>query len=291
VLTDYHLHLRPDEVGEAEDYFTEENAQRYLAAAEEQGIPELGVSEHIYRFKEALELWGHPYWHDQAVDDLGAYCEFVRTTPLRLGMETDFIPGAEDRIAELLAGHDFDYVVGSVHYLGEKGAVDDRRYDVWDSFSDADSLWSTYFEWQAELVRSGLFDIVSHPDLIKIWGDDRPAPERDPRFHYEPFAQALAESDVAVEVSTAGLRKPVGEIYPSRELAEMCREAGAEFALSSDAHTPDQVGYGYEHALDFLAELGIERLCVFERRERRTEPIGRTGVDPAELGEPGGAEA
>jgi histidinol-phosphatase (PHP family) len=290
VLTDYHLHLRPDEVGEAETYFTQENAERYLAAAEEQGIEELGVSEHIYRFKEALELWGHPYWRDQAVDDLGAYCEFVRATPLRLGIEADYIRGAEDRIEDLLSAHDFDYVVGSVHYLGERGAVDDRRYDVWESFSDADALWRTYFEWQAELVRSRLFDIVSHPDLIKIWGDERPAPERDPRFHYEPFAEALAESDVAVEISTAGLRKPVGEIYPSRELAEMCLDAGAVFTLSSDAHAPDQVGYGYEQALGFLGELGVERISVFERRKRKMEPIGRTGLDPEELGDRRAAE-
>jgi histidinol-phosphatase (PHP family) len=290
VLTDYHLHLRPDEVGGAEEYFTQQNAERYLAAAEEQGIAELGVSEHVYRFKEALDLWGHPYWQDQAADDLAAYCEFVRTTPLRLGLEADFIRGAEDRTAELLAAHDFDYVVGSVHYLGDRGALDDRRYDVWDSFTSADALWQTYFEWQAELVRSGLFDIVSHPDLVKIWGEDRPAPERDPRFHYEPFAQALSEYDIAVEISTAGLRKPVGEIYPSRVLAEMCLEAGAEFALSSDAHAPDQIGYGYEHALEFLDDLGVERICVFEGRRRRTEPIGRTGVDPAELGDRG-AEA
>ncbi len=284
MLTDYHLHLRPDEVGVAEQYFTQENAERYLAAAEEQGIEELGVSEHIYRFKEALELWGHPYWRDQAKDDLAAYCEFVRTTPLRLGVEADYIRGAEDRIEELLDNHDFDYVVGSVHYLGEKGAVDDRRYDVWESFPDADSIWSEYFEWQAELVRSGLFDIVSHPDLVKIW-DDRPAPQRDFRFHYEPLVEALAESEVAVEVSTAGLRKPVGEIYPSRALAEMCLEAGAEFALSSDAHAPDQVGFGYEQAIEFLGELGVERICVFEGRRRRLEPIGRTGMDPDELAE------
>jgi histidinol-phosphatase (PHP family) len=290
VLTDYHLHLRPDEVGQARDHFTQANVDRYLAAAEEQGIEELGVSEHIYRFKEALALWGHPYWRDQAVDELEAYCEFVRTTPLRLGVEADYIRGAEDRTQSLLESYDFDYVVGSVHYLGERGAVDDRRYDVWDAFPDADALWRTYFEWQADLVRSGLFDIVSHPDLIKIWGDDRPAPERDPRFHYEPFAQALAESQTAVEVSTAGLRKPVGEIYPARALAEMCVEAGAEFALSSDAHSPDQVGFGYDEAMGFLADLGVERICVFERRRRRTEPIGRTGLDPQEL-EDRGAEA
>jgi histidinol-phosphatase (PHP family) len=244
----------------------------------------------VYRFAEALQLWRHPYWEGQANDDLGAYCEFVRTTPLRLGIEADYIRGAEDRIQEMLEAHDFDYVIGSIHFLGDLGAVDDRRYDVWDSFSDADSLWATYFEWQAELVRSGLFDVVSHPDLIKIWGDDRPAPERDPRFHYEPLAEALAESDMAGEISTAGLRKPVGEIYPARALAEMCREAGAEFALSSDAHAPDQVGFGYDEAMDFIEELGVERICVFEHRERRLEPIGRTGLDPEELADREGAD-
>jgi histidinol-phosphatase (PHP family) len=279
VLTDYHLHLRTDEIGRAEEAFTHENVDHYLAAAEEQGIDDLGVSEHVYRFGEALRIWQHPYWVGQAVDDLGDYCEFVRKTPLRLGIEADYVRGAEDRTAALLEEFGFDYVVGSVHYLGDLGAVDDQRYDVWEAFSDADSLWRTYFEWQAELVRSGLFDIVSHPDLIKIWGEDRPAPERDPRFHYEPFVEAVAESRVAVEISTAGLRKPVEEIYPARALAEMCVEAGAEFALSSDAHAPDQVGFGYERALEFLDELGVDRICVFEGRERRLEPLGLNEVE------------
>jgi histidinol-phosphatase (PHP family) len=276
VLTDYHLHLRPDDTGEAGDYFSEENVDRYLAAAEEHGIDELGVSEHVYRFTQALEIWSHPYWEEQARDDLDAYVDFVRGTPLRLGIECDFVPGSEDRIANVLE-RDFDYVVGSVHFLGSRGALDDRRYDIWQEIADPDELWSTYFRWQAELVRSGLFDIVSHPDLVKIWGADRPQPQRDPRFHYEPLVEAISDSGVAVEVSTAGLRKPVGEIYPARALAEMCLEAGAEFALSSDAHTPDQVGFGYDEALELLSTLGVERICVFEGRERRLEPAGRAG--------------
>jgi histidinol-phosphatase (PHP family) len=288
VLTDYHLHLRPDDTGEAERYFTAENVDRYLAAAEEHGIEELGVSEHVYRFTQALEIWRHPYWQDQARDDLDEYCEFVRGTSLRLGIECDFVPGSEDRIENLLE-RDFDYVVGSVHFLGEVGALDDRRYDIWERIGDPDALWADYFRWQAELVRSGLFDIVSHPDLVKLWGRDRPAPERDPRFHYEPLIEAIAESGIAVEVSTAGLRKPVEEIYPSRAFAEMCVEAGAEFALSSDAHAPDQVGFGYDQAMEFLGSLGIDRICVFEGRERRLEPLGRAGDDAAELSGPGEA--
>lgn len=275
MLTDYHLHLRPDDEGTPDRYFTRENVDRYLAAASEQGIEELGVSEHVYRFRDALRVWDHPFWRDQATDDLGAYCEFVRTTPLRLGLEADFVPGREDRIAALLDAHDFDYVVGSVHFLGDDGALDDTRYDLWDRLGDPDAIWGRYFEWIVELARSGLYDILAHPDLVKLWGSGRPAPERDPRHYYEPAVEAIAESGIAVEVSTAGLRKPVGELYPSRELAEMCVEAGASFALSSDAHAPEQVGYGYDLALELLAELGVGEICVFERRRRRLEPLGR----------------
>ncbi|CAN5530510.1 histidinol-phosphatase [soil metagenome] len=274
MLTDYHLHLRTDDVGQAAEAFTVENVERYLAAAADAGIAEIGVSEHVYRFTDALELWRHPYWESQARDDLDAYCEFVQTTPLKLGIEADFIRGAEDRTASLLEARAFDYVVGSVHFLGDDGAVDDRRYDVWETDGDPDSLWRRYFEWIAEAARSGLFDILGHPDLIKVWGDDRPLPERDPRHYYEPAVEAIAESGIAVEVSTAGLRKHVGEIYPAAGFAEMCVEAGAPFALSSDAHAPDQVGFGYDRALGFLADLGVEELCVFEGRERRLEPIG-----------------
>jgi histidinol-phosphatase (PHP family) len=285
MLTDYHLHLRPDEEREAARYFTAENVDRYLAAAEEHGIAELGVSEHVYRFRQALEVWRHPFWEEEARDDLDEYCEFIATTPLRLGIEADFVPGAEDRMANLLDAREFDYVVGSVHFLGNR-AVDHEGYDVWEAQTDPDEVWRRYFEALAEAARSGLFDILAHPDLVKVWGRARPLPERDPRFYYEPAIEAIAESGLAVEVSTAGLRKPIGEIYPSPQFAELCVQAGADFALSSDAHVPEQVGHGYDQALEFLERLGIDRICVFERRHRRLEPVGRTG-----LGEGEGAQA
>lgn len=273
MLTDYHLHLRPDELdATAERHFTGENVARYLEAAERAGVGELGVSEHVYRFRDALAVWRHPFWEEQATDDLAAYCEFVRSTPLRLGIEMDFVPGAEDRIAELLAAHDFDYVVGSVHFLGYP-AVDHPDFDAW-RLEGPDWVWSRYFDLVARAARSGLFDILGHPDLVKVWGAERPAPQRDPRLHYEPAIEAIAESGIAVEVSTAGLRKPVGEIYPARPFAEMCAQAGAAFSLSSDAHLPEQVGYAYDRAVDFLRGLGVERIAVFEGRERRLEKLG-----------------
>ncbi|HET8638779.1 MAG TPA: histidinol-phosphatase HisJ family protein [Solirubrobacterales bacterium] len=274
MLTDYHLHLRPDEEDTPpERYFTAANVERYREAASGAGIAELGVSEHVYRFRQALSLWRHPLWVEQARDDLGAYCEFARGAGLRVGIECDFVPGAEDRTAGLLDAHAFDYVIGSVHFIGER-AVDHEGWDVWEGSGDPDDVWRRYFEQLAECARSGLFDVLAHPDLVKVWGRGRPAPRRDPRFYYEPAVEAIAESGIAVEVSTAGLRKPIGEIYPAPAFAEMCVEAGAVFALSSDAHLPEQVGFAYDQALGFLSGLGVEEICVFEQRQRRLEPLG-----------------
>jgi histidinol-phosphatase (PHP family) len=277
MLTDYHLHLRPDEDGTTfERYFTAENVDRYLAAAAAAGIEELGVSEHVYRFRQALDLWSHPLWIENGEDDLDEYCEFVGATPLRLGVECDYVPGAEERTAAMLEARDFDYVVGSVHFIGEgDAAVDHDGFDVWDApDASAEEIWSRYFEHFDRCARSGLFDILAHPDLVKVWGHGRPLPEGDLRRFYEPAVEAIVAGGAAVELSTAGLRKPVGEVYPARAFAELLVEAGVPFALSSDAHLPEQVGYGYAQGIAFLDALGVEEIAVFEGRRRRLEPLG-----------------
>ena len=286
MLTDYHLHLRPDELdATAAAYFTTANVERYREVAEERGIAELGVSEHIHRFRQALEVWQHPFWRENAIDDLDDYCRFVREeTDLKLGIEADFVPGAEDRTANLLEARDFDYVVGSVHFLRDE-AVDMEEYSVWSSTAGAERIWRRYFQTLGEAARSGLFDILAHPDLVKVWSPAHPArgevggsnhlrPEGDLRRYYELAIEGIAESGIAVEVSTAGLRKRVGEIYPAPAFLEMCVEAGAPIALSSDAHRPQDVGVDYDRALELLERYGVSELCVFERRARRLEPIG-----------------
>jgi histidinol-phosphatase (PHP family) len=275
MLTDYHLHLRLDGPETlASEAHTSENAERYRAAADERGISELGVSEHIYRFTQTLEIWRHPYWEANATDDLDEYCRFVREeTDLRLGLEADFVPGAEDRIANVLQARDLDYVVGSVHFLRD-GAVDMDDYSVWDSGRSPEEIWKRYFQTIGETARSGLFDILAHPDLVKYWGDPRRRPEGDLRRFYELAMDGIAESKIAVELSTAGLRKHVGEMYPAPAFLEMAIEAGAPIALSSDAHRPQDVGADYDQALDLLSRLGVQELSVFEGRVRRLEPIG-----------------
>jgi histidinol-phosphatase (PHP family) len=275
MLSDYHLHLRPDgHDALAEQYYTDANVERYRAAADERGIAELGVSEHVYRFEQVLDVWEHPFWVSYAHDDLDDYCSFVREqTDLRLGIEADFVPGAEDRMANLLEARDFDYVIGSVHFIRE-GAVDMDDYSVWDSGRSVEEIWRRYFQTIGEAARSGLFDVVAHPDLVKIWGPERPRPEGDLRRFYELAIDGIAESGIAVELSTAGLRKRVAELYPAPAFLQMCLEAGAPVALSSDAHRPEDVGADYDQALELLDSLGVGELCVFEHRERRLEPIG-----------------
>jgi histidinol-phosphatase (PHP family) len=186
MLSDYHLHLRPDgHDALAEQYYTDANVERYRAAADERGIAELGVSEHVYRFEQVLDVWEHPFWVSYAHDDLDDYCSFVREqTDLRLGIEADFVPGAEDRMANLLQARDFDYVIGSVHFIRE-GAVDMDDYSVWDSGRSVEEIWRRYFQTIGEAARSGLFDVVAHPDLVKMWGPERPRPEGDLRRFYE----------------------------------------------------------------------------------------------------------
>ena len=276
MLTDYHVHLRPDEEmqGSVERFFTASNAERYREHASERGIEELGVAEHVYRFHQALDVWEHPFWREYAVDDIDEYCAFVRDdTDLKLGIEADFIPGREDRMRNLLDAREWDYVVGSVHFIGDE-SLDTEEFTIWTQTASAEQVWKRYFETLAEAAQSGLYDILAHPDLVKVWGKDRPPPDGDLRRFYYPAMEVIADCDIAIEVSTAGLRKPVGEIYPAPAFIEMAIDAGKPLALSSDAHTPDLLGHEYERALELLDSLGVKEIAVFENRRRRMEPLG-----------------
>ncbi len=277
MLTDLHVHLRPDEPeASPNEYFNARNAARYRTAARERGIEELGVSEHIYRFRQALEIWRHPFWEVFAHDDLDEYCAFVRAdTDLRLGIEADFVAGAEERTRDLLAARDFDYVIGSVHFLRD-GALDMDDYSVWDAGRSAEEVWETYFAMIAASARSGIFDVIAHPDLVKYWGDRARTPSGDLRRFYEPAVAAIAEAGVAVELSTAGLRKPAGELYPAPDFLELCVQAGVPVALSSDAHRPEDLGAGYHARLRCSTRSGCASYACSSAAgaacERSTQP-------------------
>ncbi len=105
------------------------------------------MAEHIYRFTAALDVWQHPFWRQSAVDDLDAYVSFVREeTDLKLGIEADYLKGREDRMANLLDAHEWDYVVGSVHFLGDFAVDFDDETDIWRYEMTPERVWTRYFE-------------------------------------------------------------------------------------------------------------------------------------------------
>jgi histidinol-phosphatase (PHP family) len=252
-LIDYHLHV----VAHGERPMTVENILAYCEVAKARGIRQMGITEHdryldeidLAAFQEAREL----------SQDVG----------LRLGIEIDFVPGEEERMDRFAAALPYDYVIGSVHRVD--GDEVDRQTDlrVYERYETYD-LYEAYYANLREAALSGRFDVLGHPDLIKIF---RRFPDKDITGMLEQTADAVAESGVVVDVNSAGLRKPVGEIYPSKKLLEMFHRRGVPIVLSSDAHAPEQVGMGYGESLLLVRGVGYREVVTFKDRERGTLPL------------------
>src|SRR5438094_38752 len=244
------------------------SVEPFVEAARAVGVDEIGFTEHAYYFRQTRSLWTVPYQTERCVYDLEPYVQAVveaqdRGLPVKLGLEVDYVPGREEETRELLAPYPWDFLLGSVHYVDGLGVdAEPRLLDA----VGVEEAWRRYFERLEAAARSGLFDSLSHPDLVKIFG-------KRAEFDYGPVADAIAESGVAVEVSTAGLRKPVRELYPHPDLLAACRERGVPVTLASDAHEPDLVGRDFDRALELLLSAGYETITIFEQGEARQEPL------------------
>jgi histidinol-phosphatase (PHP family) len=267
VIVDYHMHLRN---GKGEIAHETAAVDPFVESARAVGVDEIGFTEHIYYFRQTRSLWTVPYHAERCVYDIDAYVSAIvsardRGLPVKLGLEVDYVAGREDETRELLQPYPWDYLLGSLHYIDGLGVDDEPR--LIDSVG-VDEAWRVYFETLGSAARSGLFDSLSHPDLVKIFG------ERAASFDFEPVVGAIAASGVAVEVSTAGLHKPVRELYPNPEFLAACRAHHVPVTLASDAHTPDVVGRDFDRALELLRTAGYETVTVFEQRRGRQEPLG-----------------
>ena len=258
MIVDYHMHLR-----DSDERIAHEAAaiEPFVETAVARGVGEIGFTEHVYYFRQTREIWSLPYQTERCVYDLDAYCDAVleakrRGLPVKLGLEVDFVGGLQPRLAEVLEPYPWDYLLGSVHWVD--GLAIDSLPGMWAERSVED-VWRAYFEALAVLASSGCVDVLAHPDLAKIFGR-RPA-------HPATFYPEL--DGVALEISTAGLRKPVGELYPDPALL-----AGRPITLGSDAHAPELVGEGFEHALELARSAGYETVTVFEGRAGRQESLG-----------------
>ena len=270
MIVDYHMHLR-DQGGRIA--LEAAAVEPFVETAAARGIEEIGFTEHVYYFRQTREVWHLPYHTERCVYDLDAYCNAVVEAkrmglPVKLGLEVDFVGERQERLSELLAPYPWDYLLGSVHEVGDRAV--DQRPGVWEAL-EVEAAWEGYVGSLEELARSGVVDVLAHPDLAKIYGL-RPDAGRLTALN-ERAASEIALGGVAVEISTAGLRKPVGELYPDLGFLQACARRGVPITLASDAHAPELVGEDFDLALELARAAGYETVTVFEGRRGRQEPL------------------
>ncbi len=245
--------------------------EEFVDAALAAGLTEYGVSDHAPQIPEPFDDWR------MSVAELPEYYEWIGRArahaagriPVRAGLECDWLEGCEGWIEDLASRHEWDYLIGSVHYLGKWDFDNPARMDVW-AERDVEEVWSEYWETYARMAASGLFDVVGHPDLVKKFGR---IPAGDLSRFYEPAVAEIAAAGCVMEINTAGWHKPCAECYPGREFLDLACSAGVPLVISTDAHAPDEVGRDFQRAVDLARETGFRQTVLFEKRKRTFEKL------------------
>ncbi|PTA67863.1 histidinol-phosphatase HisJ family protein [Deinococcus arcticus] len=226
--------------------------REYAQAALDAGLAGVCFTDHM-----PMPAWYDAPWR-MRLDQLDAYIEAVQAVQaefagrleVRLGLEADFHPGTERFVEEVLARHPWDYVIGSVHYLGAWG-FDNPEFVAEYGARDLGQLYTQYYALVEGAARSGLFDAVGHLDLPKKFG------------HRDPLGAAalraldvIAGAGLSLDFNTAGWRKPVAEAYPAPDLTREAAGRGIPFVLGSDAHAPVEVGFRFTDARQALQDAG-----------------------------------
>jgi histidinol-phosphatase (PHP family) len=245
--------------------------EAYVDAALAAGLTEYGVSDHAPQIPEPYDDWR------MLEADLPDYFRWIERAeahaagriPIRWGLECDWLDGCEPWIGKLAGLRDWDYLIGSVHYLGNWDFDNPHRLDRW-AEREVEEVWDLYWKTYIRMAESGLFDILGHPDLVKKFSH-RPASDLG-RF-YEPVIAAIAASGCVIELNTAGWHKPCGEPYPSPEFLELACSAGIPLVISTDAHSPVEVGRDFQRGIALAKAAGYRETQLFEKRRRRAEPL------------------
>jgi histidinol-phosphatase (PHP family) len=250
----------------------EGTAEEYAARAVKIGLEEIGFSDHApFVVKDlpgiTMKINELPIYQ-RMIEDVR--CRYKDKLSIRIGIEADFIPGYEDKTRVILAAYPYDYAIGSVHFIKDWGFDNPEEREKWDQ-KDIDTVYRDYHELLRACAKSGLYDIIAHPDLVKKFGH-RPA--SDFKDVIRKTARVFKETGVTVEINTSGLRKPVGEIFPSlNDLAVYC-QAGAPLTFGSDAHKPEEVGCDFDKAAELARKAGYKEYVMFRKRKiYRTVPL------------------
>lgn len=256
---DYHMHTPLCRHAKGEP-------TEYASQAERRGLKEIGFSDHSPMPRDDFDDWR------MRLSDLDEYVEKVEVArrqhpglTIRLALEVDYLPGGEDWVRNLAARHPWDYLIGSVHYISSSWAIDSPfQVEEWKKRDTLD-VWKSYCERLTLAARSGLFDIIAHADLCKKFGF---YPPENSAELFRPFLQAARQSGVAMELNTAGLRKDCREIYPAASIVRLAFENGVPITFGSDAHAPEEVGLGFEEAINSARTAGYHSWISFDKRNR-----------------------
>ncbi|WP_166240836.1 histidinol-phosphatase HisJ [Paenibacillus turpanensis] len=261
---DYHTHhVR---CGHAEG-----TLEQYVQKAIEIGLDHIGLSDHMplihldpetYPFKGmAMPYEELPHYVEEAFALKSSYADRIQ---IRVGMEADYIEGYEDEIRKLIEAYPWDYVIGSVHFLGDWDITDFRQTEGW-STRDANEVYRRYYDAIRKAAKTGFYDIIGHVDVIKRFGFK---PTEDMTEVENETLRTIAECGTAIELNASGLRMPCAEMFPSRRMLAEAKRLGIPVTLGSDAHQPERLGQYLNEARNTLKEVGFTQLAVFERRIR-----------------------
>ena len=245
-------------------------------AAREKGLTTVGFSEHSPR--PAGYVYANDY-QQQLVAAFPQYVEEVKILKARgkgegvavlFGIELDYISARTDHAVRLCEEYPYDYIIGGLHFQGTWGF--DSSQEEWDGLSEArcHEIYDTYYEDLAKMCATGLFNVAAHPDLIKVFSRERfdawlALPESLDRV--ARALEAMKANGVAMEVSSAGLRKPCKEIYPGRRIMQLARQVGVSISFGSDAHCVNTPGYAFEELARYAARHGFSESVVFKERK------------------------
>ncbi len=187
--------------------------------------------------------------------------KYIKDIEILLGYEVDFL---ENLVDERVINANVDFLIGSVHFL-KKWGFDNPEFIGEYKNKDIDTIWEEYFEAIRQMAKSGLFDIVGHIDLIKVF---KYLPKKDIRIIAKDSIKAIKKADMVVEINSAGLRKPVKEIYPGNEIMELVSEYDISVTFSSDAHRVEEINYKKDEAVALAKKFGYTKCAIFREREK-----------------------
>jgi histidinol-phosphatase (PHP family) len=275
-VLDYHNHL---EKGGLNRRWLDQ----FLEQARARGIREYGFSEHAYLFRELLPLYEenigpdstplgrrqHEWFYAKAGKwSLEDYFALLENQDIKIGLELDWFPGNNKLARELLAPWPWDYIIGSVHWL------DGWVYDVWeDTWQGLDTkcVWDRYLEIVTDGAASGCFDILGHPDAIKVYGC---YPNPWPEGGFVKLARTLAANGIAAEINTAFRYRGYSPNFcPDPQVLDIFSREGVALTFGSDAHYPEHAGLFQAEARDLARRSGYDSCLSFVRRKGTKRPL------------------